>query len=111
MDERYEVKLGNRLNAYTIYKEGKELNSDEVKALLESSQEDTQPEYYAGNGSSPIDCFMDGLMSPEETRGFFKGNVIKYVVRCGKKDGSSYEEDILKAKDYLNKLLEMNKFK
>ena len=112
MDEKYEVRLGNKLNTYTVYKDGEELTRDEVLGLLENpKKEDKQPDYYAGNGSSPIDCFMEGLMSPEETRGFFKGNVIKYVVRCGKKKDNSYEDDIRKAKDYLDKLLEMDKFK
>lgn len=112
MDEKYEVRLGNKLNTYTTYEDGKELTREEVLGLLEKSEkDDEQPDYYAGNGSSPIDCFMEGLMSPEETIGFFKGNVIKYVIRCGKKKDNSYEEDIRKAKDYLDKLLEMDKFK
>lgn len=33
---------------------------------------------------------------------FCLGNVIKYVLRAGKKDGNSTMNDLLKAKDYIN---------
>ena len=38
-----------------------------------------------------------------ETLGFNLGNAIKYISRAGKKDGSSYEQDIGKAIYYLNR--------
>ena len=59
-----------------------------------------QPKYYDGNGLSPIDAMKEGLISKEEYIGFLKGNVIKYVVRCGKKDDAI--SDINKAIHYLN---------
>ena len=58
-----------------------------------------QPNYYDGNGLSPIDSMQQGLVSKEEYIGFLKGNVIKYVVRCGKKDDAI--SDINKAIHYL----------
>lgn len=58
-----------------------------------------QPQYYGGNGLSPIDSMKQGLVSHEEYIGFLKGNVIKYVVRCGKKDDAV--ADINKAIHYL----------
>jgi len=61
-----------------------------------------EPEYYAGNGLSPLEAFKKGLLSREETIGFIKGNVIKYTVRAGKKDNAS--RDIVKAIDYLTHL-------
>ena len=61
-----------------------------------------EPEYYAGNGLSPLEAFKKGLLSREETIGFIKGNVIKYTVRAGKKDNAS--RDIVKAIDYLGHL-------
>ena len=36
---------------------------------------------------------------------FFAGNVIKYVVRAGRKDGNTRLEDLLKARDYLEELI------
>ena len=61
-----------------------------------------EPEYYAGNGLSPLEAFKKWLLSREETIGFIKGNVIKYTVRAGKKDNAS--RDIVKAIDYLGHL-------
>lgn len=58
-----------------------------------------QPNYYNGNGLSPIDAMQKGLVSKEEYVGFLKGNVIKYTVRCGKKDDAI--SDINKAIHYL----------
>ena len=63
-----------------------------------------QPQYYNGNGLSPIDSMKQGLISQEEYIGFLKGNVIKYVVRCGKKDDAI--SDINKAIHYLSILRE-----
>ena len=45
----------------------------------------------------------ESWMSPEEFEGFLRGNVIKYIARYKDKDGI---KDILKAKHYLEKLLE-----
>lgn len=61
----------------------------------------SEPEYYGGNGLSPLSAFEQGLISKEEYLGFCKGNVIKYVVRAGKKDNDGLE-DIVKAMDYLH---------
>jgi hypothetical protein len=42
-------------------------------------------------------------MTPEEFRGFLKGNVIKYSMRAGRKEGS---DDAGKAMHYIHKLRE-----
>ena len=66
----------------------------------DTMSEHEEPEYYNSNGLSPIGAFKRGLISQEELIGFYKGNIIKYVVRAGKK-GSALE-DLLKAKSYIN---------
>lgn len=38
---------------------------------------------------------------------FFSGNIIKYVVRAGKKAGESTLDDLIKAQVYLKKLIEI----
>ena len=38
---------------------------------------------------------------------FFSGNIVKYVVRAGKKDGESVLDDLIKAQVYLKKLIEI----
>ena len=77
-----------------------------IRELEEQGKEPTEklaePEYYAGNGLSPLEAFKKGLLSREETIGFIKGNVIKYTVRAGHKNNAS--EDIVKAIDYLGHL-------
>lgn len=47
---------------------------------------------------------MEAVLTPEEFIGFLKGNIIKYSMRAGRKDGS---DDIGKAKHYMQKLNEM----
>ena len=42
----------------------------------------------------------------EHKLGFALGNVVKYVVRAGKKDSSKELEDLLKAQEYLNREVE-----
>lgn len=45
---------------------------------------------------------MEAVLTPEEFKGFLKGNIIKYSMRQGKKDS----DDAGKAKHYLQKLKE-----
>lgn len=51
-------------------------------------------------GLQPIELMQETL-SPEEFRGFLKGNIIKYTMRAGHKEGESAEKDAAKAKVYL----------
>ena len=67
-----------------------------------------EPSYYNSNGLSPNRAFEQGLISNEEFIGFIKGNVIKYVVRCGKKGNPV--EDIDKAISYLQLLRKIMRF-
>lgn len=47
---------------------------------------------------------MQAVLTPEEFRGYLKGNVIKYAMRQGKKEGS---DDAGKARHYRQKLAEV----
>ena len=49
---------------------------------------------------------MEAVLTHEEFVGFLKGNIIKYSMRQGKKDGSTDDAD--KAQHYLQKLKEVN---
>ena len=75
------------------------LRMSDIKRKDEKSEE---PVYYNSNGLSPNQAFEQGLISNEEFIGFIKGNVIKYVVRCGKKGNPI--DDINKAISYLQLL-------
>ena len=59
------------------------------------------PHYTAGDGIECIDAIQAAL-TPEEFRGYCKGNVLKYVWREQHKGGS---ESLSKAQWYLARLL------
>lgn len=61
-----------------------------------------QPPHYTAGGVECIDAIRAAL-TPEEFRGFCKGNAIKYVWREKLKGGN---EDLKKAGWYLNKVVE-----
>jgi len=48
---------------------------------------------------------MESILTPEEFLGFIKGNIIKYSMRQGRKDGS--KDDAEKAIHYMYKLNQM----
>ena len=50
---------------------------------------------------------MESVLTQSEFRGFLKGNIIKYSMRAGKKDGAL--KDAEKARHYAQKLLEVGK--
>jgi len=49
---------------------------------------------------------MEAVLTDEEFVGFLKGNIIKYSLRAGRKDGS---DDAGKAKHYMQKLKEVQR--
>lgn len=59
-------------------------------------------QHYKDMGMQPWHV-MEAVLTPEEFRGFLKGNIIKYAMRQGKKDS----DDAGKAQHYKKKLAEM----
>jgi hypothetical protein len=66
----------------------------------------SQPDHYCQGGIECIDA-IEAALTPEEFRGFCKGNVIKYVWRERHKAGSSTDESLKKAQWYLARLVGM----
>ncbi|WP_282803984.1 DUF3310 domain-containing protein [Secundilactobacillus kimchicus] len=61
-----------------------------------------RPDYYRGSdGKDLFDRFEEGLLTQEETIGFYKGNAIKYLTREDSKNG---REDLDKALTYIDRL-------
>lgn len=61
-----------------------------------------RPKYYQGqDGKDLFDRFEEGLLTPDEVRGFYKGNLFKYVARYQGKNGL---QDLDKAGTYLHRL-------
>ena len=114
--KKYSYELDNKINSYTIYYGERPLLPQEVVDLLNKhrtvNDDFVQPSYYkTGGGMSPVYCFDRGLIGTDEYVGFCKGNVLKYIVRCGNKEGNSSLSDLEKALFYLNKLIQIEKFK
>lgn len=59
------------------------------------------PHYQSTTGIESIDA-IEAALTPEEFRGFLRGNCLKYLWRCEKKGGT---EDLKKAAWYLNRLI------
>jgi len=58
--------------------------------------------HYSREGIQPIDYIL-GSFPPDGVRGYFAGNIIKYLYRYRDKNGT---EDLKKARVYLNWLIE-----
>jgi hypothetical protein len=63
-----------------------------------------QPPHYTDGGIETID-YLRAKLTPDEFKGFCKGNALKYISRAGKKSTDELE-DYRKAKWYLDKLIE-----
>lgn len=61
--------------------------------------------YYDFGGLSLKEIWKQKL-TVEEYRGLMKGNILKYILRAGKKNKQKEIEDLNKAKDYLEMLIE-----
>lgn len=66
--------------------EGKDI--EDTKAIAGSPEEAT---HYHG-AIEPIEL-MQAILTPEEFKGFLKGNAIKYAFRAGRKAGETAEKD------------------
>lgn len=64
------------------------------------SQVNKPAHYQTESGMEAIDV-IEAFLTPEEARGFRKGNSIKYILRAGKKDCKI--QDLQKALWYLHR--------
>ena len=77
----------------------------ECKANLSKANEyQVGGSHYKSMRVEPWDV-IDGCFTTEQAKGYYRGNVIKYVMRAGKK--GSEIEDLKKAAHYLQKLIEV----
>lgn len=75
--------------------------------MKKKEEQVNHPERYGGDTTYECIKVLKAWMSKEEYEGFLKGNAIKYICRCGKKDEEIQELE--KAKWYLEKLIESKK--
>ena len=77
---------------------------ERISAALDAVVEtpiNNPPHYVLRDGSQAMD-FIAATLTPEEFRGYLRGNAIKYLVRFDKK--GTPEQDMLKALDYVQRL-------
>lgn len=73
---------------------------DRVELIEPQADNVNHPAHYKVGGIETID-FLEAKLTPEEFRGYLRGNILKYLSRAGSK--GNYEEDMLKARWYLNR--------
>ena len=70
----------------------------EDKSLIEiRTYKDRTYDAHYGNGKYQA---TDMIIDSGHGEGFCMGNIMKYAMRCGKKDGSNKQEDLLKIIHY-----------
>ena len=79
-------------------------NTSTVSSSFGLDNNVTRPTYYGGE-SNDYEVFKV-LEAWGLDRDFYLGNVIKYVVRAGKKNPGKYKEDLEKAIVYLQKRID-----
>ena len=94
------AKIISKPQVKEVEKERLDLFLEETKTLGTALKDPVNPSHYAGK----IECIdaIESALSPEEFRGFLRGNIIKYNWRCMQKNGV---EDLKKASWYLDRLI------
>lgn len=82
------------------------MNYEELKEWEDTNEQNlvknpNSKHYELYPGTEAIDVIKK-MLTPEEYKGFLKGNVLKYQLRLGKKD--NVEKEIIKIKDYQREL-------
>lgn len=91
--------------AYRVVEEAKEefapgtTTVDVGSPVQEDSGSAATSKHYNAQAIQPIEL-MQLSLSPEEFKGFLKGNIMKYSMRAGSKAGESVFKDTVKAKQY-----------
>ena len=84
-------------------KSRKEIDDKPTYSTIKAAGADNvnHPKHYT---TGEIECiaYIEDKLTPEEFRGYIKGNVIKYITRYRKKNGL---EDVRKAVEYINRIL------
>ena len=93
---------------YRDYKMNEETTCKPQWVIKEVKADDTQVDgnHYKNMNMQPWEV-MELVLTEEEFVGFLKGNIVKYAMREGKKDGAN--NDTEKARHYKAKLLEVKK--
>jgi hypothetical protein len=80
-----------------------DINPQITDAVTQANRKQVGGDHYMNMGVQPWKS-MESWMTPEEFRGFLKGNAIKYLARSNAKGGAT---DVRKAGHYIEKLAEV----
>lgn len=90
------------ISAFVVLRKSQEISADIRKCTntVTCDQSDgtaATATYYQIDGArlQPVEMLQD-ILTPEEFRGWLKGNMFKYFCRAGKKPGEPYEKDMAK---------------
>lgn len=77
--------------------------------MNEYDESTRRPSYYVSN--SGVECWdvIKDLLGNAGLKGFYIGNVVKYMFRAGLKDGESAVSDYEKAAVYVQRLITLEK--
>ena len=85
------------------YTEGNKRMKAAMDAMPTADSKQVSGNHYKDMPIQPW-AIMEAVMTPEEFIGYLKGNIIKYSLRAGRKEGS---DDAGKAEHYMQKLKEV----
>ena len=67
-----------------------------------------QPPHYTSGGIETID-YIHAKLGDELFMGYVLGNAQKYLSRCGKKEGNTMVDDLMKCRYYIDKAIKVAK--
>lgn len=92
---------------YLDNKESHYFNSQQLASVNRSNESEelqNTKRYKTNSGKQLFDVLEDDLLTYEELRGFYKGNIYKYTHRYKQKNGI---EDLKKVKIYVDQLIKL----
>ena len=98
MNQDYGEQRGGEMSNYGMHRENDQENIKQLRRL--EKEEVTNPKHYNELKSEPLDYIIANELD------FLEGNIVKYVSRYTYKGGVN---DLLKARTYLEKLIEREK--
>ena len=99
LDDNLSVKFegGNGAFGFLYLSDVEEIIPDESDYVNTGLPKDST--HYQHTLLQPLEI-MQRIMAPEEFKGFLKGNILKYSIRGGNKQGESAEKDLGKVETY-----------
>ena len=103
LDDEYSIRFKNDSGVINFLSIGdvEEIipDSDQKETVYENTRLPKDSTHYQHTLLQPLEI-MQRIMTPEEFKGFLKGNILKYSIRGGNKQGEPAEKDLGKVETY-----------